>query len=97
MLLALLSGQRRHTIYKLNLHDIRLDDNRCLFYINSLLKQSRKGRLLAPIELLTYPSSTKLYIVYSDSIERVPPQDKGYTDGAEAAPSQLSETSSPYQ
>ena len=62
-LLALLSGQRRQTVHKLNLDDMNLDDSRCVFYITSLFKQSRKGRHLAPIELLAYPSNTKLCIV----------------------------------
>ena len=42
---------------------MKLDDSRCVFYITSLLKQSMKGRNLAPIELLAYPSNTKLCIV----------------------------------
>ena len=42
---------------------MKLDDSRCVLYITSLLEQSRKGRHLAPIELLAYPSNTKLCIV----------------------------------
>ena len=42
---------------------MKLDDSRWVFYITSLLKQSRKGRHMAPIELLTHPSNTKLCIV----------------------------------
>ena len=35
----------------------------CVFQINSLLKQSRRGYHQAPIEFLAYPENTKLCVV----------------------------------
>ena len=35
----------------------------CVFQITSLLKQSRRGHHLAPIELMAYPGNSKLCIV----------------------------------
>lgn len=42
---------------------MNLDDNKCVFYITSLLKPSRKGKHLDPMELLAYPSNIKLCVV----------------------------------
>ena len=49
MLLALLTGQRCQTIHKLSVKSMKLEDNKCVFYITSLLKQSKQGKHLAPI------------------------------------------------
>ena len=63
MVLALLSGQRYQTILKQSLSSMKLSSSMCVFQITSLLKQSRRGHHLAPIELMVYPGKSKLSIV----------------------------------
>ena len=63
MPLALLSGQRCQTILKLSSSSMKLSSSMCVFQIASLLKQSRRGYHLAPIELMAYPDNSKLCIV----------------------------------
>ena len=63
MLLALLSGQRCQNILKLSLSSLKLISSMCMFQITSLLKQSRRGHHLAPIDLMAYPDNSKLRIV----------------------------------
>ena len=42
---------------------MKLSSSVCVFQITSLLKQSRRGHHLAPMELMAYPSNSKLRIV----------------------------------
>ena len=42
---------------------MKLSSSMCVFQIASLLKQSRRGYHLAPIELMAYPDNSKLCIV----------------------------------
>ena len=63
VLLVLLSGQRCQTILKLSLSSMKPSSSMCVFQITSLLKQSRRGHHLAPIELMAYPGNCKLCIV----------------------------------
>ena len=63
MLLALLSGQRCQTVHKLSLSSVKLSSSMCVFQITSVLKQSRRGHHLAPIELMAYSSNSRLCIV----------------------------------
>ena len=56
MHLALLTGQRCQTIHKLSIDSMKIEENRCIFYRTSLLKQSKQGKHLAPIKLLSFPS-----------------------------------------
>ena len=63
MLLALLTGQRCQTIHKLSVKSMKLEDNKCVFYITSLLKQSKQGKHLAPIELLSFPRNKNICVV----------------------------------
>ena len=62
-LLALLKGQRCQTIHKLSVRSMKLEDNKCVFYITSLLKQSKQGKYLAPIELLQFPRNKNICVV----------------------------------
>ena len=62
MLLALLTGQRSQTIHKPSVKSMKLEDKR-VFYITSLLKQSKQGKHLAPIELLSYPRNKNICVV----------------------------------
>ena len=59
VLLALLSGQRCQTILKLILFSMKLSSSMCVFQITFLLKQSRRGHHLAPMELMAYPGNSK--------------------------------------
>ena len=42
---------------------MKLSSSVCVFQITSLLKQSRRGHHLAPIELMAYPGNSELCIV----------------------------------
>ena len=63
LLLAILTGQRCQTLHLLNIEDMKLSDNKCIFYVNSLLKQSKPGKHIAPIELIAFPDNKKLCVV----------------------------------
>ena len=60
MLLALLTGQRRQTLHSLDITNMDLNEEKCTFVIKSLLKTSRPGKHLAPIEVLSYKPDRKL-------------------------------------
>ena len=60
MLLALLTGQRRQTLHALDITNMDLNEEKCTFVIKSLLKTSRPGKHLAPIEVLSYKPDRKL-------------------------------------
>jgi len=53
-LLAILTGQRCQTLHLLDITNMQLLDDKCLFYIAQPVKQSTPNRHLKPIELLTY-------------------------------------------
>ena len=59
MLLALLSGQWCQT-YIVYLSSMKMRDSKC---VDVLLKQSSKGKHLAPLEFLALPQNEKLCIV----------------------------------
>lgn len=63
MLLALLTGQRCQTITHLSLSSMKMFPTKCVFSIEFLIKQSRRGRHLAPIELLAFPDDKDLCVV----------------------------------
>ena len=63
MLLALLTGQRCQTIHKLSVKSMKLEYNMCVFYITSLLKQSKQGKHLAPLELLSFPRTKNILVI----------------------------------
>ena len=60
MLLALLTGQRRQTLHALDITTMDLTSEKCTFVLNSLLKTSRPGKHLAPIELQAYKLDKQL-------------------------------------
>ena len=51
MLLALLTGQRGQSLHNLKVDDVRLYQNKCVLVFSALLKQSRPGVHLKPINL----------------------------------------------
>ena len=62
-LIALLSGQRCQTLSLLKLSEMALSDNKCIFHVQSLLRQSRSGKHLHPIELISFPVNKNLCII----------------------------------
>ena len=62
-LIALLSGQRCQTLSLLKLSEMALSDNKCIFHVQSLLKQSRSGKHLHHIEIISYPVNKNLCII----------------------------------
>lgn len=54
MLLALVTGQRAQTLSLLNLDDMHVYEDRIVFCINNLIKQSRPSYHLKPITLLAF-------------------------------------------
>ena len=63
MLLALLSGQRCQTLHCLSLASMKISDAKCVFSIDVLLKHSRKGKHLAPLEFVAFPQNSRLCVV----------------------------------
>ena len=63
MLLALLSGQRCQALHCLSLASIKISDAKCVFSIDVLLKHSRKGKHLAPLEFVAFPQNSHLCVV----------------------------------
>ena len=63
MLITLLSGQRCQTLHSLTLPSMTLSSDKCVFVLDVLLKQSKRGKHLGPIELLAYTSDEKLCVV----------------------------------
>ena len=62
MLMALLSVQRRQTLHTLSVDCMQISSDKCVFFINSLLKTSRPGRHLACIEFQAYAPDVSLCI-----------------------------------
>lgn len=63
MLLALLTGQRCQTIHKLQIDSMKMADEKCTFMIDSLLKHSRAGNHLKPIELTHFPPNKSVCVI----------------------------------
>jgi len=63
MLLCLTTGQRGQTIHKFDVNYIQEMDDRYRITICEKLKQSKPGRHLAPIDLISFQSDKKLCVV----------------------------------
>ncbi len=63
MLLALVTGQRCQTLRLLNLDNMTKHCDRVVFVINKLVKQSRPGIHVQPIELMTLHEEKELCVV----------------------------------
>ena len=63
LLMAIRTGQRCQTLQLLDINNMKLTENKCVFYIKNIVKQSRPNKHLPPIELLAYPANEKLCIV----------------------------------
>ena len=64
-LLAILSGQKCQTLHCLSLEHMALTEHKCVFRINTLIKQSRSGKHLAPIELMGYGKNPSLCVLHT--------------------------------
>ena len=56
MLLALLSGQRGQTIHTLK--SVRLKDDKCVLVFSAVLKQTKPGLHIKPLELEAFKIKT---------------------------------------
>ena len=65
MLIALLSGQRCQTlqVLKITPDAMRLTESKCTFFVNSLLKHSRRGTHQSPIELNSFEENKALCVI----------------------------------
>ena len=63
MLLALLSGQRGQTLHTLKIDDVRLSTDKCVLVYSSVLKQTKPGDHVKPLELEAFNSEPKLCVV----------------------------------
>lgn len=59
-LLCLLSGQRNQTLAALDINFMNVTDSFCHFYIPAILKTTKPGRHLKPLELNSYTADTNL-------------------------------------
>ena len=63
MLMALLSKQRRQTLHTLSVDYMQISSDKCVFFINSLLKTSRPGKHSACTGFQAYAPDVSLCIV----------------------------------
>ena len=63
MLTALLSGQRCQTLHALDTAHMSLKDKQCTFFVNSVLKHTRRGVHQAPIELVAFTDNKNLCVI----------------------------------
>ena len=62
-LMAILSGQRCQTLVKFSLSSMKVYDTKCVFNIDSCVKQTRRGKHLAPVEFMCFPNDSSLCVV----------------------------------
>lgn len=79
MLIAILSGQRYQTLAVLKISEMRLAENKCIFHIKSLLKHSKIGKHIEPIELFEFTENENLCVIKTlkEYIERTEDKRKG--------------------
>ena len=61
--MALLLGQRRQTLHTFSIDCVQISSDKCVFFINSLLKTSRPGKHLAYVVFQAYASDVSLFVV----------------------------------
>ena len=64
VLLALLSGQRGQSIHRLQVENIKLHDNRCVIVYSSVLKQTKVGRYVKPLELASFENKRLCIVLH---------------------------------
>ena len=60
MLLCLLTANRDQVLPVLDITQMKLDKNRCMFVINEIMKTTRPGKHIPPVELIAYPHDREL-------------------------------------
>ena len=63
MLLAILSASRCQTLHYLSIKNMKQRASKFVFHFDDLLKQSRPGYVVKPLEFVSYPVNRKLCIV----------------------------------
>ena len=63
MLMALLSGQRCQTLHTFSIDFMQISSDKCVFFLNSLLKTSRPGKHLTYVEFQAYAPDVSLCVV----------------------------------
>ena len=63
MLLCLLSGQRSQSIHAIQTNYMKFSNNKYICYIPKLLKTTKPGKHLAPLEFEKFPNNSKLCVV----------------------------------
>ena len=63
MLMALLSGQRCQTLHTFSIDFMQISSDKCVFFLNSLLKTSRPGKHLTYVEFQAYALDVSLCVV----------------------------------
>ena len=63
MLLCLLSGQRSQSIHAIQTNYMKFSDNIYICYIPKVLKTTKPGKHLAPLEFEKFPNNSKLCVV----------------------------------
>ena len=64
MLLALLSGQRGQTIHTLKSEDARLKDDKCVLVFSAVLKQTKPGSYIQPLELEAFENKNVCIVAH---------------------------------
>ena len=64
VLLALFSGQRGQSIHSLQVEDIKLHDNRCVIVYSSVVKQTKVGRHVKPLELASFENKRLCIVLH---------------------------------
>ena len=60
MLLCLLTVNRDQVLLVLDTTQMKLDKNRCIFVINEIMKTTRPGKHVPPVERIAYPHNREL-------------------------------------
>ena len=75
-LLALLFGQQCQTLHCLSVSSMKMSDSKCVFTVDALLKQSHKGKHLAPLEFLAFPQN-EFFSVLKEYLHRMKGNPRG--------------------
>ena len=61
LLISLVTGQRGHTLYSLRVNDVKMEENKCVFFfLPQKQKTTRPGSHPEPAEIRTFPDNIKL-------------------------------------
>ena len=63
MLMAILSASRCQTLHYLSIKNMKQGASKFVFHFDDLLKQSRPGYVVKPLEFVSYLVNRKLYVL----------------------------------